>query len=59
MRGLDPRIHHPGARMDCRGKPGNDRGRSGQRQFSGSSLTIEPPWLLPTQNVTGVVELST
>ena len=28
-------------------------------QFSGSTLTIEPWWLLPTQNVTGVVVLST
>src|SRR5882672_10915934 len=28
-------------------------------QSSGSSLTIEAPWLLPTQQVTGVVELST
>ena len=28
-------------------------------QSSGSSLTIEAPWLEPTQNVTGVVELST
>src|SRR5215467_12463890 len=28
-------------------------------QLSGSTLTIEPWWLLPTQNVTGVVELST
>src|SRR6266852_3659453 len=26
---------------------------------SGSSLTIDAPWLFPTQNVTGVVELST
>ena len=26
---------------------------------SGSSLTIDAPWLLPTQKVTGVVELST
>jgi hypothetical protein len=26
---------------------------------SGSTLTIEAPWLLPTQKVTGVVELST
>src|SRR5262249_60748832 len=26
---------------------------------SGSSLTIEAPWLLPTQNVTGFVRLST
>src|SRR5207247_2486649 len=26
---------------------------------SGSSLMIDAPWLLPTQNVTGVVELST
>src|SRR5258706_15739260 len=28
-------------------------------QSSGSSLTIEAPWLLPTQKVTGVVVLST
>jgi hypothetical protein len=26
---------------------------------SGSTLTIEAPWLLPAQKVTGVVELST
>jgi hypothetical protein len=26
---------------------------------SGSTLTIDAPWLLPAQNVTGVVELST
>src|SRR5215469_14200705 len=30
-----------------------------KRQFKGSSFTIDAPWLLPTQNVTGVVELST
>src|SRR5215472_11862087 len=29
------------------------------RQFSGSSLTMEAPWLLPTQKLTGVVVLST
>src|SRR6059058_5549285 len=28
-------------------------------ESSGSSLTIDAPWLLPTQNVTGVVRLST
>ena len=28
-------------------------------QSSGSTLTIEAPWLLPIQNVTGLVELST
>jgi hypothetical protein len=28
-------------------------------QSCGSTLTIEAPWLLPTQKVTGVVELST
>src|SRR5262249_28348499 len=28
-------------------------------QSSGCSLTIDAPWLLPTQKVTGVVELST
>src|SRR5215475_14947843 len=30
-----------------------------QPQSSGSTLTRAAPWLLPTQNVTGVVELST
>src|SRR5581483_7069888 len=30
-----------------------------RRQSSGSSLTIEAPWLLPTQKLTGVVRLST
>src|SRR5690242_13514519 len=28
-------------------------------QSSGSTFTIEGPWLLPTQKVTGVVQLST
>src|SRR5262249_28625944 len=28
-------------------------------QSIGSTFTIEAPWLLPTQNVTGLVELST
>src|SRR5262249_58257482 len=28
-------------------------------ESSGSSLTIDAPWLLPTQKVTGVVRLST
>src|SRR5262249_13990708 len=31
----------------------------GGPQSIGSTFTIEAPWLLPTQNVTGVVELST
>src|SRR5258708_9850024 len=31
----------------------------GDPQSIGSTFTIEAPWLLPTQNVTGVVELST
>jgi hypothetical protein len=31
----------------------------GISQSSGSTFTIEAPWLLPTQKVTGVVELST
>jgi hypothetical protein len=35
------------------------RKRAERRQSSGPSLMIEAPWLLPTQNVTGVVELST
>ena len=30
-----------------------------RRYSSGSTLTIEAPWLLPAQKVTGVVELST
>src|SRR5689334_25346024 len=33
--------------------------RNIQPQSSGSTLTIRWSWLLPTQNVTGVVELST
>src|SRR5262249_58672471 len=37
---------------------GHDARRS-LYQFSGSSLMIEAPWLLPTQKVTGVVVLST
>ncbi len=32
---------------------------SGGSQSSGSSLRMEAPWLEPTQNVTGVVVLST
>ncbi len=31
----------------------------GSDQSSGSTLTMEAPWLLPVQNVTGVVVLST
>ena len=42
--------------------PRNDNGYSGihaTRYSSGSTFTIEAPWLLPTQKLTGVVELST
>src|SRR5262245_21712450 len=36
-----------------------DRDGARLRQSIGSTLTIEAPWLLPTQKVTGLVELST
>ena len=42
------------------GEPEIDRvGFAASDESSGSSLMIDAPWLLPTQNVTGVVELST
>src|SRR5713226_6476082 len=49
-----------------RRRAGTRRGRNQEERFagaaaalSGSSRVIDAPWLLPTQNVTGVVRLST
>src|SRR5262249_56102806 len=44
----------PYLKVECRPSPPPNGPQS-----IGSTFTIEAPWLLPTQNVTGVVELST
>ncbi len=72
MPGLVPGIHVLAAKQDVDGRvigersdavlwtatPGHDE-LKGDNQSSGSSFTIEAPWLEPAQNVTGLGELST
>jgi hypothetical protein len=51
-----PEIRYPRISTSPRKRAG--RGEA-EPHSSGSILTIEAPWLLPAQKVTGVVELST
>jgi hypothetical protein len=69
MPGLVPGIHvlasHGKKDVDGRVKPGHDGNQatylksSANAYSSGSTFTIEAPWLLPAQKLTGLVELST